>query len=130
MSMDKLIEKIAEKQNPTVAGLDPKLSYIPEHIRSASYEKYGKTLEGAADALLQFNKGVIDGIEKGVRTWFFVLAFTAIGLSTNFRELAPYFKGGKPLILYVCGQSFNLALTLLMAYVMFYLVFPEITAKI
>ena len=74
--------------------------------------------------------GVIDGIEKGVRTWFFVLAFTAIGLSTNFRELAPYFKGGKPLILYVCGQSFNLALTLLMAYVMFYLVFPEITAKI
>ena len=76
------------------------------------------------------NKGVIDGIEKGVRTWFFVLAFTAIGLSTNFRELAPYFKGGKPLILYVCGQSFNLALTLLMAYVMFYLVFPEITAKI
>ena len=76
------------------------------------------------------NKGVIDGIEKGVRTWFFVLAFTAIGLSTNFRELAPYFKGGKPLILYVCGQSFNLALTLAMAYVMFYLVFPEITAKI
>ncbi len=52
MSMDKLIEKIVEKQNPTVAGLDPKLSYIPEHIRSASYEKYGKTLEGAADALL------------------------------------------------------------------------------
>ena len=41
-----------------------------------------------------------------------------------------YFKGGKPLILYVCGQSFNLALTLAMAYVMFYLVFPEITAKI
>ena len=76
------------------------------------------------------NKGVLDGIEKGVRTWFFVLAFTAIGLSTNFRELAPYFKGGKPLILYVCGQSFNLALTLGMAYVMFYLVFPEITAKI
>ena len=62
MSMDKLIEKIAEKQNPTVAGLDPKLSYIPEHIRSASYEKYGKTLEGAADALLQFNKGLINAL--------------------------------------------------------------------
>ena len=76
------------------------------------------------------NQGVIKGFESGIRTWFFVLAFTAIGLSTNFRELAPYFKGGKPLILYVCGQSFNLALTLAMAYVMFYLVFPEITAKI
>ena len=62
MSMDKLIEKIVEKQNPTVAGLDPKLSYIPEHIRSASYGKYGKTLEGAADALLQFNKGLIDAL--------------------------------------------------------------------
>ena len=53
MSMDKLIEKIAEKQNPTVAGLDPKLSYIPEHIRSASYEKYGKTLEGGRAAPVQ-----------------------------------------------------------------------------
>ena len=75
-------------------------------------------------------QGVIKGCESGSRTWFFVLAFTAIGLSTNFRELAPYFKGGKPLILYVCGQSFNLALTLLMAWIMFYKVFPEITASI
>lgn len=76
------------------------------------------------------NGGVINGLEKGVRTWFFVLAFTAIGLATNFRELAVYFKGGKPLILYVCGQSLNLILTLVMAYIMFYVVFPEITASI
>jgi orotidine-5'-phosphate decarboxylase len=62
MSMDKLIEKIVEKQNPTVAGLDPKLSYIPDYIREASYAKYGKTLEGAADALLTFNKGLIDAL--------------------------------------------------------------------
>ena len=62
MSMDKLIEKIVEKQNPTVAGLDPKLSYIPEEIREESYGKYGKTLEGAADALLTFNKGLIDAL--------------------------------------------------------------------
>ncbi len=62
MSMDKLLEKIAEKQNPTVAGLDPKLSYIPDSIREESYKKYGKTLEGAADALLQFNKGLIDAL--------------------------------------------------------------------
>lgn len=76
------------------------------------------------------NGGVISGMEAPLRTWFFVLAFTSIGLGTNFRELGHYFKGGKPLILYVVGQSFNLALTLLMAYVMFYVVFPEITAKI
>ena len=62
MSMDRLLEKIAEKQNPTVAGLDPKLSYIPDYIREESYRKYGKTLEGAADALLAFNKGLIDGL--------------------------------------------------------------------
>ncbi|MDR3320365.1 MAG: YeiH family protein [Desulfovibrio sp.] len=76
------------------------------------------------------NEGLIRGIISPLRTWCFVLAFTSIGLGTNFRELAHYFKGGKPLILYVCGQSFNMILTLVMAYVMFYLVFPEITAKI
>ena len=75
-------------------------------------------------------QGVIKGLSGGLRGWFFVLAFTAIGLATNFRELAKYFKGGKPVILYVCGQSFNLALTLLMAYIMFYKVFPEITASL
>ncbi|MBU1566167.1 MAG: YeiH family protein [Proteobacteria bacterium] len=74
--------------------------------------------------------GVVRGGTRLLRDWFFALSFAAIGLSTNFRELAKYFKGGKPLILYVCGQSFNLVLTLGMAYVMFYLVFPEITAKI
>ncbi|MDR2573345.1 MAG: YeiH family protein [Desulfovibrio sp.] len=76
------------------------------------------------------NEGLVRGIASPLRTWCFVLAFTSIGLGTNFRELAHYFKGGKPLILYVCGQSFNLVLTLVMAYVMFYLVFPDITAKI
>ena len=74
--------------------------------------------------------GVIRGFSSIFRGWFFCLAFVSIGLATNFRELAHYFKGGKPLILYVCGQSLNLALTLLMAYIMFYKVFPEITAGI
>lgn len=62
MSMDRLLEKIVERQNPTVAGLDPKLSYIPDFIREESYGKYGKTLEGAADALLTFNRGLIDAL--------------------------------------------------------------------
>ncbi|MDL2286598.1 YeiH family protein [Desulfococcaceae bacterium OttesenSCG-928-F15] len=76
------------------------------------------------------SEGLVKGLTSPMRSWCFALAFTSIGLGTNFRELAPYFKGGKPLILYVSGQSFNLVLTLLMAYVMFYLVFPDITAKI
>ncbi|MBP9943714.1 MAG: putative sulfate exporter family transporter, partial [Desulfomicrobium sp.] len=80
------------------------------------------------DAVMEH--GIVRGGTKLLRDWFFALSFAAIGLSTNFRELAKYFKGGKPLILYVCGQSFNLALTLAMAYIMFYVVFPEITAKI
>ncbi len=84
--------------------------------------------KGMADSLL--NGGAVSGGTKLLRDWFFSLSFAAIGLSTNFRELAQYFKGGKPLILYVCGQSFNLVLTLTMAYFMFYVVFPEITAKI
>ena len=72
----------------------------------------------------------INKISVPLRGWFFALAFVSIGLTTNFRELGKYFKGGKPILLYVCGQSLNLALTLLMAWIMFYKVFPEITAKI
>ena len=49
-------------QNPTVAGLDPKLDYVPASIKESCFEKYGKTLEGAAAALLEFNKAIIDKI--------------------------------------------------------------------
>lgn len=58
--MDRLIEKIVEMQNPTVAGLDPKLAFVPEFIKDKCFKKYGKTLEGAAQALLEFNKALID----------------------------------------------------------------------
>lgn len=76
------------------------------------------------------DKGLIKGMTDIGRGWFFALAFLCIGLETNFKDLAEYFKGGKPLILYVVGQSFNLLLTLLMAYLMFYILFPSITAGI
>lgn len=62
MAFDRLIEKIVEMQNPTVAGLDPKLDYVPEYIKESCYKKYGKTLEGAAAALLEFNKALIDAL--------------------------------------------------------------------
>ena len=61
--------------------------------------------------------GVVRGGTRLLRDWFFALSFAAIGLSTNFRELAKYFKDGKPVILYVCGQSLNLCLTLAMGLV-------------
>jgi uncharacterized membrane protein YadS len=62
---------------------------------------------------------------KSLRGWLFCLAFVSIGLETNFRELRQYMVGGKPLILYVCGQTLNLALTLFMAWLMFTKVFPD-----
>ena len=60
MSFDRLIKAIKEKNNPTVAGLDPKLDYLPEYITEEALAKYGENLEGAAEALITFNKGLID----------------------------------------------------------------------
>ena len=79
---------------------------------------------------IMIDHGVLRGFTRIAREWFFALAFTCIGLETNFKEFGPYFKGGKPITLYVFGQSFQLILTLLVAYLMFYIVFPEITAAI
>ncbi len=62
MSFDRMIEKIVATQNPTVAGLDPKLSYIPGYILDAAVARHGKTLEGAATALVEYNKGLIDAL--------------------------------------------------------------------
>ena len=88
------------------------------------------SLMGADAGYTLIDNGLIRGFTKLFREWFFCLAFVSIGLATNFRELKEHFTGGKPLILYVCGQTFNLILTLIMAYIMFYVVFPDITAKI
>lgn len=79
---------------------------------------------------VMIDHGVLRGFTRIAREWFFALAFTCIGLETNFREFGPYFKGGKPITLYVFGQSFQLGFTLLMGYIMFYIVFPEVTAAI
>ncbi len=68
-------------------------------------------------------KATIDGSTKTLRGWLFCLAFVSIGLETNFRELLPFMRGGKPLVLYVCGQTLNLALTLFMAWLMFKVIF-------
>ena len=58
----KLIEEITKKNAPVVAGLDPMLDYVPEGIKKEAFEKYGENLEGAAEAIWQFNKGIIDAI--------------------------------------------------------------------
>lgn len=68
---------------------------------------------------------MIKGSTKTLRGWFFCLAFVCIGLDTNFKQLMPYFRGGKPMVLYLCGQTLNVLLTLLMAYLMFGVLFAE-----
>jgi orotidine-5'-phosphate decarboxylase len=58
--INKLIDKIKKTNAPIVVGLDPMLSYVPEHIQKQAFAQYGETLEGAAEAIWQFNKGIID----------------------------------------------------------------------
>ena len=60
MSMDLMIKKIIEMNSPVVAGLDPKLDYVPAHIQAECFAEYGETAEGAALALLRFNKALVD----------------------------------------------------------------------
>ena len=62
MSFDILQEKIREKKNPTVAGLDARIEYVPEYIRKAAFEQYGVGLKGAVEAIWQFNVGLIDAL--------------------------------------------------------------------
>jgi len=67
----------------------------------------------------------INPVTRIARGWFFCLAFVAIGLESNFRDLVGSMEGGKPLVLYVVGQSFNLVLTLLVAWLAFLVLFPN-----
>jgi len=67
------------------------------------------------DALVKDTLGVVNGYRK----FFFTLAFVSIGLESNFGDMAKLVKGGKPLNLYIVGQTFNLVLTLIAAYVFF-----------
>ncbi len=58
--INKLVEKIKKLNAPIVVGLDPMLSYVPEHIQKKAFEEFGETLEGAGEAIWQFNKAIVD----------------------------------------------------------------------
>lgn len=60
--INKLITKIRKTNAPIVVGLDPMMKYVPEHIRKAAFAEHGETLEGAAEAIWQYNKGIVDAI--------------------------------------------------------------------
>lgn len=58
--INKLVDKIQKTKAPIVVGLDPMLSYVPEHIQKKAFAEFGETLEGAAEAIWQFNKEIVD----------------------------------------------------------------------
>ena len=58
--ISQLIEKIQKTKAPICVGLDPMLSYVPEHVVKKAFDAYGETLEGAAEAIWQYNKEIID----------------------------------------------------------------------
>lgn len=60
--INQLVTKIQKTKAPIVVGLDPMLSYIPEHIQKKSFAEFEETLEGAADAVWQFNKEIVDAV--------------------------------------------------------------------
>jgi orotidine-5'-phosphate decarboxylase len=58
--INQLVEKIEKLSAPIVVGLDPMLDYIPQYILKKAYSEKGENLEGAAEAIWQYNKGIID----------------------------------------------------------------------
>lgn len=94
-------------------------------VFSAIYEALGSDL---GETLI--SNGLIQGWTKTIREWCFSLAFVSIGLATNFRSLCHHLTGGKPVVLYVCGQALNLALTLGAAYLMFRVIFTDVAERL
>ena len=60
--INKLVDKIKKQNAPVVVGLDPMMNFVPKHLQDAAFKEYGETLEGAAEAIWQFNKAIIDNI--------------------------------------------------------------------
>ena len=60
--IDRLIEAIQKTHAPICVGLDPQMSFIPEEVKEKAFREYGHTMEGAAEAIWQFNKAIVDAV--------------------------------------------------------------------
>ena len=60
--INKLVAKIQKTAAPIVVGLDPMMKFVPAHIQKAAFDEYGETLKGAAEAIWQYNKQIVDAI--------------------------------------------------------------------
>lgn len=108
------VEKNADKSKVTAAEIWYRLPKFIIGFFVASLAASFIVLPAAGSAAVSSINGVLDQYKN----WAFVLAFTSIGLDTNFRELKEQFQGGKPLILYVVGQLFNIVLTFIAVYIL------------
>ena len=61
--INKLVSKIQKTNAPIVVGLDPMLNYIPKHIQDKAYAEFGETPAGAAEAIWQYNKAIVDATQ-------------------------------------------------------------------
>jgi uncharacterized membrane protein YadS len=123
-----VVERSADAKRPSLMEIwrrFPKfvLGFLAASLLFSSLSAAGAQSQAVAGA-------AISGTSETLRGWLFCLAFVSIGLETNFRELSRFLVGGKPLILYVCGQALNLALSLLMCWLMFEKVFPDVARQL
>ena len=58
--INKLVDKIKKTNAPIVVGLDPMMKFVPQYIQEKAFKEYGETLKGAAEAIFEYNKGIID----------------------------------------------------------------------
>lgn len=109
--------KVERKEGDPAVGIDEIWHRFPKFILGfiAASIVFSFIVEPSFGT--DFTKGVLS-LTKSFRGFFFCLAFTSIGLESNFKEMAKLVQGGKPLWLYIVGQSFNLVLTLLVAWLL------------
>ena len=60
--IDRLVDAIRRTSAPICVGLDPQMSFLPEEVTKKAYQEYGKTMKGAAEAIWQFNKAIVDAV--------------------------------------------------------------------
>ena len=60
--IDKLVNDIKAKNAPIVVGLDPMLKFVPEYIKQEKFNNFGVGTKGAAEAILEYNKGIVDAV--------------------------------------------------------------------
>ncbi len=118
--------RMVDRHESSTVGIGEIWKRFPKFILGFLMASIAFTLLGTAGGKWGESAMLVkDTLVKSTRDWLFSLAFVSIGLETNFRELASYLRGGKPVLLYVIGQTINLVLSLAMCWLMLKVVYPD-----